>query len=154
MQIPTHSGRSFSRSFKMIMFFFSFFLIYSGILKRQFFRLIVGAAFFISCFFDKEVVITEDGVLYKRNNLGRYHEELLPFTEFVTLGIEPKGERTVLHLLKGQMVRVVTIDSKYADDVAKMAKKSNKKIILEKIDPPPKMKFRRKKSKKKRKKRK
>lgn len=149
MEIHTYSGKSFSKTFRFVMLVVGAFLIYSAILSRKYFGFIVGLAFILSSFFSKEVTITEEGILYKRNNLGRQSTELIPFTEFSTLGIEPKGSRTVLHLLKGQMVKVIIVDSKDVDDIMELAKLKNKKICFEKIDnnqKRQKIKFKRKKS--------
>lgn len=134
MQIPTYSSKSFSTPFRFVMLIVGAFLIYSSIISKKYFGLIVGLAFIFSSFFSKEVSITEEGVLYKRISLGRHSEELIPFTQLSTLGIEPKGDRTVLHLLKGQMVKVVIVNSKDVDNIMELAKLQNKKIYFEKID--------------------
>ena len=105
MEIHTYSGKSFSKTFRLVMLVVGAFLIYSAILSRKYFGFIVGLAFILSSFFSKEVTITEEGILYKRNNLGRQSTELIPFTEFSTLGSSQKAAGLFSIFLKDKWLK-------------------------------------------------
>lgn len=133
MRIETFSGKKLSLMLKVLLAAMGVILIGAGLFFREYLNAVVGLILTYLASYEKDIIISEEGISILRKGFMLKNEELFPFSRLTNIRIEKLGEKTALHFMENHMARRILVRSCDVEGILSIVKKQNKNIYIDEV---------------------
>lgn len=133
MKACAENSKILNDKLKPLVVFMGVLILISGIYQVDFIEISIGLIMLLLRTFNKNTLITEDGLETKYQFAFFNHKEKTGFKEMTNIRIEMKNEQIALHFIKGVTGKRVILESNKVEDIIDMARRKNNKLIIDEI---------------------
>lgn len=114
------------KTYKILSLFFGIMLVFSGLIEIKIINIFIGALLIYYFTYNKNIFLSEEGVVYQYKSFLLNKNELLPFSDIDEITVIAKGKNSIIYFISGPIAKKMVVDSEIIEEAIDFIKGKTK----------------------------